>query len=210
MRPQFRRDLSARDILTSDRPSSDGGQRASWPVLGRYVACAPPPLRPRPGLLDLPPTNLYGWFAARVRRFTLIAGVTLFFAANLVVFWTLGLRGVRLAIPFFLTSDRPSSDGGQRASWPVLGRYVACAPPPLRPRPGLLDLPPTSDRPSSDGGQRASWPVLGRYVACAPPPLRPRPGLLDLPPPSVAKGGRGRVRRRCRRARGRKAGGGVA
>ncbi len=41
--------------LTSDRPSSDGGQRASWPVLGRYVACAPPPLRPRPRFENLSP-----------------------------------------------------------------------------------------------------------------------------------------------------------
>ena len=42
--------------LTSDRPSSDGGQRASWPVLGRYVACAPPPLRPRPRFENLSPS----------------------------------------------------------------------------------------------------------------------------------------------------------
>ena len=97
-----------------------------------------------------------------------------------------------------LTSDRPSSDGGQRASWPVLGRYVACAPPPLRPRPRFETYPRTrfihvltSDRPSSDGGQRASWPVLGRYVACAPPPLRPRPRFENLSPGPV-----GRVRRR--------------
>ncbi len=44
-----------RAFLTSDRPSSDGGQRASWPVLGRYVACAPPPLRPRPRFENLSP-----------------------------------------------------------------------------------------------------------------------------------------------------------
>ncbi len=44
------------------------------------------------------------------------------------------------------TSDRPSSDGGQRASWPVLGRYVACAPPPLRPRPRFENLSPYADK----------------------------------------------------------------
>ena len=48
----------------------------------------------------------------------------------------------KLSLPAPLTSDRPSSDGGQRASWPVLGRYVACAPPPLRPRPRFENLSP--------------------------------------------------------------------
>ncbi len=47
-------------------------------------------------------TNLYAWIAARVRRLVLIASVTLFFAANLVLFWMLGSRGVPLGVPFFL------------------------------------------------------------------------------------------------------------
>jgi AAA family ATP:ADP antiporter len=47
-------------------------------------------------------SNLYGWLAARVRPFVLIAGVTLFFAGNLVLFWALGARGVPLGVPFFL------------------------------------------------------------------------------------------------------------
>jgi AAA family ATP:ADP antiporter len=47
-------------------------------------------------------TNLYGWLVARVGRVTLIAGVTIFFASNLVIFWALGSRGVALGVPFFL------------------------------------------------------------------------------------------------------------
>ncbi len=46
--------------------------------------------------------NVYGWIAAHVGRVTLIAGVTLFFAGNLVLFWALGSRGVPLGVPFFL------------------------------------------------------------------------------------------------------------
>ena len=46
--------------------------------------------------------SFYGWLAGRVGRLALITIVTLFFAANLIVFWFLGLRGVPLAIPFFL------------------------------------------------------------------------------------------------------------
>jgi AAA family ATP:ADP antiporter len=47
-------------------------------------------------------TSLYGWFASRVGRMPLIAWVTGFFAANLVVFWALGERGAPLGVPFFL------------------------------------------------------------------------------------------------------------
>jgi ATP:ADP antiporter, AAA family len=47
-------------------------------------------------------TNLYGWLAARVGRVMLIGCVTTFFAANLVLFWALGSRGVPLGIPLFL------------------------------------------------------------------------------------------------------------
>jgi AAA family ATP:ADP antiporter len=46
--------------------------------------------------------SFYGWLSERVGRLALISTVTLFFAANLIVFWELGLRGVRLGIPFFL------------------------------------------------------------------------------------------------------------
>jgi ATP:ADP antiporter, AAA family len=46
--------------------------------------------------------SAYGWLAQKVDRFRLIAFVTLFFVANLVVFSLLGSRGVRLGIPFFL------------------------------------------------------------------------------------------------------------
>jgi ATP:ADP antiporter, AAA family len=46
--------------------------------------------------------SLYGWFASRVGRMPLIAWVTVFFVADLVVFWALGERGAPLGIPFFL------------------------------------------------------------------------------------------------------------
>ena len=46
--------------------------------------------------------NGYSWLAGRVGRITLISSVTFFFAANLVVFWLLGRRGVPLGVPFFL------------------------------------------------------------------------------------------------------------
>jgi AAA family ATP:ADP antiporter len=44
----------------------------------------------------------YGAFASRVDRVRLICGVSLFFAANLLVFWALGVSGVRIGIPFYL------------------------------------------------------------------------------------------------------------
>src|SRR5262249_29109606 len=45
---------------------------------------------------------LYGAFASRVNRMRLITWVTIFFAANLVVFWTLGLLGLRIGIAFYI------------------------------------------------------------------------------------------------------------
>jgi ATP:ADP antiporter, AAA family len=45
---------------------------------------------------------LYGAFASRVNRIRLITWVTIFFAANLVVFWTLGLLGLRIGIAFYI------------------------------------------------------------------------------------------------------------
>ena len=47
-------------------------------------------------------TMFYGWLATRVRRIVLISCVTLFFVANLVLFWFLGSLGAHLGIPFFL------------------------------------------------------------------------------------------------------------
>jgi AAA family ATP:ADP antiporter len=44
----------------------------------------------------------YGEIAARVDRMKLIAVVTLFFGANLLVFFVLGSRDVPLAVPFYL------------------------------------------------------------------------------------------------------------
>ncbi len=46
--------------------------------------------------------SFYGWLSGRVGRMVLITIVTLFFAADLGVFWALGVRGVHLGIPFFL------------------------------------------------------------------------------------------------------------
>jgi AAA family ATP:ADP antiporter len=46
--------------------------------------------------------SFYGWLSARLGRIALISSVTLFFAVNLAVFWALGMRGVRLGVPFFL------------------------------------------------------------------------------------------------------------
>ena len=47
-------------------------------------------------------TSFYGWLATRVKRIVLISCVTLFFVANLVLFWFLGALGAHLGIPFFL------------------------------------------------------------------------------------------------------------
>jgi AAA family ATP:ADP antiporter len=44
----------------------------------------------------------YGAFASRVNRVKLVCGVTLFFASHLVVFWVLGLAGVRIGVFFYI------------------------------------------------------------------------------------------------------------
>jgi AAA family ATP:ADP antiporter len=44
----------------------------------------------------------YGAFAARVNRVKLICGVTLFFASHLVIFYALGIAGVRVGLAFYL------------------------------------------------------------------------------------------------------------
>jgi AAA family ATP:ADP antiporter len=45
---------------------------------------------------------LYSVFAARVDRVRLISGVTLFFASHLVIFYLLGVSGVRIGVAFYL------------------------------------------------------------------------------------------------------------
>ena len=44
----------------------------------------------------------YGMIASRVNRVTLISGVTVFFAANLVLFYLVGASGVQIGVAFFL------------------------------------------------------------------------------------------------------------
>jgi len=46
--------------------------------------------------------SLYGWLSARVSCIKLIAFGTLFFVAQLLLFWVLGLCHVKIAIPFYL------------------------------------------------------------------------------------------------------------
>lgn len=45
---------------------------------------------------------LYGWVAAKVNRLYLIMGLSLFFAANLLVFQALGFAGVPIGIAFYI------------------------------------------------------------------------------------------------------------
>ena len=45
---------------------------------------------------------LYGWIASKVNRIRLLTGLTLFFALNLVVFWFLGVRGLREGVVFYI------------------------------------------------------------------------------------------------------------
>lgn len=44
----------------------------------------------------------YGWLARHVGRMKLIACVTLFFIANLVIFWLCGISGLDIAIPYYV------------------------------------------------------------------------------------------------------------
>ncbi|HEY1955518.1 MAG TPA: Npt1/Npt2 family nucleotide transporter [Polyangiaceae bacterium] len=44
----------------------------------------------------------YGWLAARMGRIALITSVTLFFIANLLVFFVLGASGAKIGVPFYL------------------------------------------------------------------------------------------------------------
>jgi ATP:ADP antiporter, AAA family len=67
----------------------------SGAVAQSYAAAAQASL-----LLFLVP--LYGKFATLVNRVRLISFVTMFFAANLLVFYTLGLAGARIGIAFYI------------------------------------------------------------------------------------------------------------
>jgi AAA family ATP:ADP antiporter len=51
-------------------------------------------------LLGLVP--LYGWFATKVTRSRLMAGLTGFFVANLALFWIAGSRGLREGVAFYI------------------------------------------------------------------------------------------------------------
>jgi AAA family ATP:ADP antiporter len=44
----------------------------------------------------------YGAFASRVNRLKLVCGVTLFFASHLLIFYLLGMAGVRVGVAFYL------------------------------------------------------------------------------------------------------------
>ena len=44
----------------------------------------------------------YGAFASRVNRVRLVCGVTLFFASHLLIFYLLGMAGVRVGVAFYL------------------------------------------------------------------------------------------------------------
>jgi len=44
----------------------------------------------------------YGAFASRVNRLRLVCGVTLFFASHLLIFYLLGMAGVRVGVAFYL------------------------------------------------------------------------------------------------------------
>jgi ATP:ADP antiporter, AAA family len=45
---------------------------------------------------------LYGWVAGKVNRIRLLSGLTLFFMANLGLFWFFGVRGVREGVVFYI------------------------------------------------------------------------------------------------------------
>jgi AAA family ATP:ADP antiporter len=45
---------------------------------------------------------LYGWVASKVDRVRLLAGLTVFFMANLGLFWFLGMRGVHEGVVFYI------------------------------------------------------------------------------------------------------------
>jgi AAA family ATP:ADP antiporter len=53
-------------------------------------------------LLLLAVIPAYGFLASRVSRPRLIAGVTVFFASHLAIFYFLGTAGMRVGVPFFL------------------------------------------------------------------------------------------------------------
>ena len=78
----------------------------------------------------------YGAFASRVNRVWLVCGVTLFFASHLVIFYVIGMSGVRIGLAYYLwigvfnmvavaqfwafANDIYSTDRGKRL-FPILG-----------------------------------------------------------------------------------------
>lgn len=80
--------------------------------------------------------SFYGWLAARVGRMMLVSCVSLFFVANLLIFFALGLFHVPVGVPFFLwagifnvvtvaqfwsfTADLYSEEQGKRL-FPIVG-----------------------------------------------------------------------------------------
>jgi ATP:ADP antiporter, AAA family len=79
---------------------------------------------------------LYSWVASKVNRAHLLAGLTLFFIANLGLFWFFGVRGVREGVVFYIwlgifnmfmvsqfwafANDMYSEDQGKRL-FPLIG-----------------------------------------------------------------------------------------
>jgi AAA family ATP:ADP antiporter len=53
-------------------------------------------------LLLLGVVPVYGWFASKVKRSRFLASLTGFFAANLVLFWFAGIRGLREGVVFYV------------------------------------------------------------------------------------------------------------
>lgn len=45
---------------------------------------------------------IYGWIATHVNRFRLVAGATLFFVMNLLLFWFFGTQGVKEGVVFYI------------------------------------------------------------------------------------------------------------
>lgn len=69
--------------------SESGAEVKSYSAAGQAVL-----------LLGIVP--LYGWIASKVNRVRLLTGLTFFFALNLVVFWFLGVRGMREGVVFYI------------------------------------------------------------------------------------------------------------
>jgi AAA family ATP:ADP antiporter len=80
---------SAREPLILEGPGHHGAEVKSYASAGQAMM-----------LVVL--GSLYGWLARHVSRIKLIVIVSLFFVSNLVVFWSLGIGGAPLGVPFYL------------------------------------------------------------------------------------------------------------